>query len=304
MYRLFPLRKILAPIPAQNFEEAQARFALLQAAEGDKLAPYCRTTLLTHGKRTPQAIVLIHGFTNCPYQFQKLAPLLHARGHNVLNLRLPGHGYADRLTTQLIEMTEGALIDSTTNAVDIACGLGEQVTVIGFSLGGVIAGWVAQQRPDVKGAVLISPAIGIQALPANRRRLYGHLLALLPNFYQWWHPSLKEQPVEPLHAYPRFASHALATLLRIGLIVRDSVGRSRPSARQVMVITNPSDRVVDNQTVAQVVAAWRAHGIAVTTHSFPAEWQLLHDLIDPLQPEQQVERVYPLLLEWLAEAGL
>ncbi len=304
MYRPFPLRKILAAAPAQNFAEAQARFALLRATESDEIAPHCRTTLLTHGKRTPQAIVLIHGFTNCPHQFQKLAPLLHERGHNVLNLRLPGHGYADRLTTQLIEMTERALIDSTTTAVDIACGLGEQVTVIGFSLGGVLAGWVAQQRSDVTRAVLIAPAIGVQALPARRRRLYGHLLALLPNFYQWWHPSLKEQKVEPLHAYPRFASHALAALLRIGLIVHDSVGRSRPAATQITVITNPSDPVVDNQTVAQVVATWQAHGIAVTTHSFPVEWHLLHDLIDPLQPEQQVERVYPLLLEWLAEAGL
>lgn len=304
MYRLFPLRKIIAPAPAQDWTEAQARFASLQAAEGDTIAPHCRTGLLTHGKRTSQAIVLLHGFTNCPHQFQKLAPLLHARGHNVLNLRLPGHGYADRLTTQLLEMTESALIDRTTTAIDIACGLGEQVTVIGFSLGGVLAGWAAQQRPDVKGAVLISPAIGVQALPANRRRLYGHLLALLPNFYQWWHPSLKEREVEPLHAYPRFASHALAALLRIGLILRDSVGRKRPGATQLMVITNPSDPVVDNQTVAQVVAAWQAHGLAVTTHSFPVEWQLLHDLIDPLQPEQQVERVYPLLLEWLTEAGL
>lgn len=304
MYRPFPLRKILAATPTQNFEEAQARFALLRATESDEIAPHCRTALLTHGQRTPQAIVLIHGFTNCPHQFQKLAPLLHERGHNVLNLRLPGHGYADRLTTQLIEMTEGALIDSTTTAVDIACGLGEQVTVIGFSLGGVLAGWVAQQRSDVTRAVLIAPAIGVQALPARRRRLYGHLLALLPNFYQWWHPSLKEQKVEPLHAYPRFASHALAALLRIGLIVHDSVGRSRPAATQITVITNPSDPVVDNQTVAQVVATWQAHGIAVTTHRFPVEWELLHDLIDPLQPAQQVERVYPLLLEWLAEAGL
>jgi len=304
MYRLFPLRTIAAAAPAATFAAAQAQFVQLQAAEGAEIAPPCRTQLLTHGQRTAQAIVLIHGFTNCPHQFQKLAPLLHARGHNVLNLRLPGHGYADRLTSRLIEMTEPALIDQTNAALDIACGLGERVTVIGFSLGGVLAGWIAQQRADVANAVLISPAIGVRALPANRRRLYGHLLALLPNFYQWWHPSLKEHPVEPLHAYPRFASHSLAALLRLGLIVRDSAGLKRPAATQITVITNPTDAVVDNQTVAQLVDAWRHHGIRVTTHEFPAEWHLLHDLIDPLQPEQQVERVYPLLLEWLAAAGL
>lgn len=304
MYRLFPLRTIAPPTPAATFAAALAHFTQVQAAEGADIAPACRTQLLTHGQRTAQAIVLIHGFTNCPHQFQKLAPLLYARGHNVLNLRLPGHGYADRLTTRLVEMTEPALIDSTTAAIDIACGLGERVTVIGFSLGGVLAGWIAQQRTDVTNAILISPAIGVRALPANRRRLYGHLLALLPNFYQWWHPSLKEQPVEPLHAYPRFASHSLAVLLRLGLIVRDSAGRHRPATTQLTVITNPADAVVDNETVGQMVEAWRRHGMAVTTHEFPAEWQLLHDLIDPLQPEQQVARVYPLLLEWLTAAGL
>lgn len=304
MYRLFPLRTIAAPAPAASFAAALAQFAQLQAAEGVEIAPPCRTQLLTHGQRTAQAVVLIHGFTNCPHQFQKLAPLLHARGHNVLSLRLPGHGYADRLTTRLVEMTEGALIDSTNAAVDIACGLGEQVTVIGFSLGGILAGWIAQQRADITNAILISPAIGVRAVPANRRQLYSHLLALLPNFYQWWHPSLKEQPVEPLHAYPRFASHSLAALLRLGLIVQDRAGRHCPATARITVITNPADAVVDNQTVAQMVAAWRRHDIAVTTHEFPAAWQLLHDLIDPLQPEQQVARVYPLLLEWLAAAGL
>lgn len=304
MYHLFPLQGIAEPAPAQHFDEAEARFAILQAAEGAEIVAPCRSTLLTHHQRTPYALVLIHGFTNCPYQFQKLAPRLHARGHNVLNLRLPGHGCADRLTTALTDMTERSLVDSTTNAIDIACGLGERVTVIGFSLGGVLAGWVAQQRADVANVVLISPAIGVSALPAGRRRLYAHLLALLPNFYQWWHPALKAQPVEPLHAYPRFASHALAALLRLGLIVRDNAQRQRPAVDAITVITNPSDLVVDNQTVAAVVAAWRARGATVTTHHFPADWQLLHDLIDPLQPEQQVDRVYPLLLEWLAATGL
>jgi len=39
--------------------------------------------------------------------------------------------------------------------VDAAAGLGDHVTITGLSGGGVIAGWLAQQRPEIDQAVLI-----------------------------------------------------------------------------------------------------------------------------------------------------
>ena len=149
---------------------------------------------------------------------------------------------------------------------------------------------------------MISPAIGIQALPSGRHRLIANVLALLPNFYQWWNPKFKAEGVEPYHAYPRFATHALAIMLRLGQTVLGQAVRSCPATTELTLISNPSDPVISHQFVAQVVQAWQAHGATVTQHCFPAEWNLLHDLIDPLQPEEQVARVYPLLMEWLAES--
>lgn len=284
--------------PAHCYPEACDRVRQLLAAEGELINPRCHTSLRDHGEQTEQAIVFIHGFTNCPYQFHQLAELFYQQGWNTLSIRLPGHGFADRLTTALSGVRIQNLADSTTAGIDIGRGLGRRLTVFGFSLGGVLAAWAAQQRADLDHVVLVSPAIGIQALPRARRHLAAHLLPLWPNFFQWWHPALKEQKVEPLHAYPRFGSRSLGAMLRFGLLVQRDALRARPQAQTISVITNPCDAVVDNRTTAQVVAAWRKHGAVVHTHSFPPEWQLIHDLIDPLQPQQQTARVYPLLQQW------
>ncbi len=305
MYQIFPLRHLQAAQPATSFAEACARVNQIWMQEANPASPcaaldeHCRTLLLTHDAPTAHAVVLIHGFTNCPYQFQKLAPLLHAMGHNVLAVRLPGHGCADRLTTALAGMRANATVDAVTAAVDIAHGLGKKVTVVGFSFGGVLAAWFAQNRADLERVIMISPAIGIQALPSTRHRLIANGLALLPNFYQWWNPTHKAEGVEPRHAYPRFATHALAIMLRLGQTVLDQAANRPPATTKLTLITNPSDPVISHQFVAQLMQAWTAHGATVTEHRFPAEWNLLHDLIDPLQPQQQVERVYPLLMAWL-----
>lgn len=303
MTLLSPLAASKAASPTRYYTEACDRVRQLRAEEGQPINPRCHTSLREHGEQTANAIVFIHGFTNCPYQFHQLADLFYQQGWNTLSIRLPGHGFADRLTTALSGVHIKNLADSTTDGIDIGRGLGRRLTVFGFSLGGVLAAWATQQRADIDHAVLVSPALGIQALPRARRHLAAHLLTLWPNFFQWWHPALKENKVEPLHAYPRFGSRSLGAMLRFGLIVQQQAMRKRPQAGAITVVTNPCDGVVDNRTTDLVVNAWRNHGAIVHTHSFPPEWQLIHDLIDPLQPEQQTARVYPLLYEWCDLSG-
>jgi len=299
MALLAPLARINHAHPTSGYAEALDRLRALTAAEDDTLNPLCRTSLLEHGHQTEHAIVFIHGFTNCPYQFHQLAAQAHQQGWNALSLRLSGHGFADRLTTALGGVQPKDLIDITTEGLDIGRGLGKQLTLFGFSLGGILAAWAAQHRADLDHAILVSPAFGVRALPPKHRQTLAYLLAVWPNFFQWWHPELKEKRLAPLHAYPRFGSRSLAAMLRLGIIAQREAVVTPPQARAITVITNPCDMVVDNDTTAQVVAAWRAHGALVETHHFPREWELIHDLIDPTQPEQQVERVYPLLRDWM-----
>lgn len=297
--RVWPLRNLPTPRPAATYEEALERLAVVQQDGAAEVNPLCRTHLLTHGQQVDHATILLHGFTNCPHQFHQLAVQLYEAGDNVLNVRLPRHGLADPLTDELAYLRAEELAVQANKVIDVAHGLGRRVTVLGFSLGGVVAAWAAQIRPDLDYAFLVSPAIGIRALSPWRSRLYANLLAWLPNWYRWWDPVHKQERDGPRHAYPRFATRGLAALLRLGCIVQTAARRRPPVAGKTIVITNPCDPVVDNATVAATVAAWRTHGALIHTYEFPADWCLIHDLMDPSQPQQQVARVYPQLLTWI-----
>jgi alpha-beta hydrolase superfamily lysophospholipase len=76
----------------------------LQDLDGPNVNPVCHTRLYTHGRQTERALVLLHGFTNCPRQFDDLGKDFFARGWNVLIPRYPRHGYTDRLNTAIAEL--------------------------------------------------------------------------------------------------------------------------------------------------------------------------------------------------------
>jgi carboxylesterase len=63
------------------------------------------------------------------------------------------------------------------------------------------------------------------------------------------------------------------------------------------MVTNAVDMSVDNRICDRLVAHWRAQGTNVTTYLFPKELKLIHDCIDPQQPQQQIDTVYPVLIE-------
>ena len=47
----------------------------------------------------------------------------------------------------------------------------------------------------------------------------------------------------------------------------------------------------------EVVKIWQAHSANLTTYAFEAELKLRHDLIDPTQPDQKIDIVYPRLID-------
>src|SRR5215475_1348558 len=117
------------PNPARNYDEALSRFQKIQSSEGPELNPVCLSILLTHGKRTKRTVVFFHGLTNCPEQFRELGHTFYELGYNVLIPRLPRHGLADRRVENLTPLKAEELRDCADASVDIACGLGEKVSV-------------------------------------------------------------------------------------------------------------------------------------------------------------------------------
>lgn len=264
--------------------------------DGPNVNPVCRTRIYTHGRRTERALLLLHGFTNCPQQFDALGKQFHEDGWNVLIPRYPRHGYSDRLSSSISELRSEQLIAVANRSAAAAAGLGEHLTVAGLSLGGILAGHLAQTTQSVDRAVLIAPMFGLKGIPGPAMAALAQLAYLLPNFFIWWDPKFKDRR-GPAYGYPRFATHAYAALFQTASGVLKGAGKGPPKARELAVITNAAEPSLDNRFTHMLVAAWRRSGASVSTYEFPASAHLPHDLIDPANEEQNTKLSYPVVIK-------
>jgi len=287
----------------ENSLETDRQFRVVEE-NPDVLSPVALSTIFSHGEKTQDVYILFHGFTNAPPQFHAFGKKLFATGANVILPRLPYHGHRDRMTTALAHLTEQDLINSASKAIFVAHQMGRRVIFVGLSISGVTAAWVAQNRPDVDTSVLLAPFFGASFVPNILTRPSASLFALLPNIFRWWNMQERENLRGSPHAYPRFSTHALAQVIQLGNHVLDQAQHAPPRVRQIIVVTVPNDPAVNNVRTQQLLTLWEQSGISSLQHDvFPEAWETPHDFIDPWAPDQQIDRVYPQLLEWL-ETGI
>jgi pimeloyl-ACP methyl ester carboxylesterase len=284
------------PNPAADYAQAITRFQQIQQSEGPELNPVCRSILLTHGQRTERAVVFFHGYTNCPQQFRQLGELFYEMGYNVLIPRLPRHGVADRKVENLTALNAEELRDCADISVDIACGLGQKVYVAGLSAGGTLAAWIAQNRGEVTRAVLIAPALGLTRHEGTRmQKALALLLPVLPDIRTDW---FSTDPDSPVHSYPGFSSRALGQLLRVSLATFAGAFERSPRVQDVILVTSQGDEAVNDLITWQLMGLWRSKGLhELTCVDFPKGMKVPHDMIDPVQKDQQTQIVYSVLVK-------
>ncbi len=288
------------PHAAAGYAEALRLVDSLRAADSVAIAPECATLLLSHGVRTARVVVLLHGLTNCPAQFDSLARIAYARGANVLVPRLPHHGFADRMTDELARVDADELCRFTDRVLDAAAGLGDSVTVAGLSTGGVMAAWAAQERADVDRAVVIAPMLGYAGAPGPvLTAALTRAACALPNAFVWWDGKRKQDLPGPKHVYPRFATRSIGATMRLGAAVMAHARLTAPASRTQVIITVGGDQAVDNTAVATLARRWSAHA-DVVTYEFPASLHLNHDVVDPEQVGGNPAVTYPVLARFIA----
>ena len=64
-------------IPARDYEDAIGRVARQQDADDRVVAQGGRSVLMTHGAPTARTVILLHGLTNSPRQYEHLAARLY-----------------------------------------------------------------------------------------------------------------------------------------------------------------------------------------------------------------------------------
>jgi len=285
------------PRPVAGLDEAEARVAAWEAANDGPVFEPCRSRLLLHEERAPVAVALFHGLTNCPQQFPELGQQLFDAGANVVILRAPHHGVASSEGTsiggvgEVAGLTAGELRRFADESVDIAAGVGDEVRVLGLSMGGVLAAWTAQFRDDVDRVVAIAPAMSIPKAPSAVTTGFVNLFHRLPNLNLPGTANLD-------HAYAGESTKGLVATFLLARATQRSAGDRGPAAGEVVVVLNPNDDQVDNVDVRRFAEGWGEHDGDVRLAWLP-DAGLPHDVIDPGQPAGDPAAVYPILRDLL-----
>ncbi|MFY9783236.1 MAG: alpha/beta fold hydrolase [Acidimicrobiales bacterium] len=104
----------------------------------------------------PSGVLVLHGFTGSPPTLRSIAEMCAKAGYSVELPRLPGHGTTveDMMTTTWSDWSRTA-----EGAYDSLAERCEKVAVVGLSMGGGLAAYVAERRPGVAGCVFINPIV-------------------------------------------------------------------------------------------------------------------------------------------------
>jgi carboxylesterase len=100
--------------------------------------------------------LVLHGFTGNPQSMRDLALALADAGFTVEMPLLPGHGtdIADMLPTRWSDWSAAA----ETAYADLAARC-DAVAVVGLSMGGALAVWLAEHHPEIAALSLVNPLV-------------------------------------------------------------------------------------------------------------------------------------------------
>ncbi len=140
------------PVNARTRRAAPGRFANLSRGP---------THYRWHGEENGPAAILVHGLTTPSFVWNAMIPGLTRAGFRVLSYDLYGRGYSAR---PLGRQTP-ALFTQQLDELIAAEGFTRPVTLVGYSMGGLIAAdWAAQHPERVARLILIAPA-GFRYVP-------------------------------------------------------------------------------------------------------------------------------------------
>jgi esterase/lipase len=285
-----PVNFASQPAPARTYAEALGRVAERQQADDRVAAPGGRSVFMTHGAPTSRVVVLFHGFTNSPRQYEHLAARLYEHGDNVYVPRLPHHAERNGNARTLAGLTATELRASADSAVDVAQGLGDSVIVAGVSAGGTLAAWVAQYRADVRRAVIVAPVFAIGRVPSLLDTPLMNLALRIPNLTRNTSPD-SARPDRELGVSTR----AIAQILRLGAAVLQMSKERRPLTPNIVFVVNANDHTVKTSAAIEVARNWSARGASPVAYQFPKSLGLPHDIAEEAHPNADTAAVYPAL---------
>lgn len=251
--------------------------------------------------RTPLSVVYLHGFSASRGETAPLPETLAARlGANLFYTRLTGHGQHPNA------LGKASLADWLRDGLEayaVGHRLGERVVLVGTSMGGALATWLAARDdlPDLEALVLISPAYGLSDADAEQQ---------LARLMHWpWGKQLVrllggERRGEPTgdrlrdHYWTRgYPTEALLPL--VALIEEANAADFARIDAPVLVLYSPGDQVISPAAIEARFPAFgtsRKRLVAVEDVDDPYRHVLAGQILSP----GTTERVVQTMLDFLA----
>jgi alpha-beta hydrolase superfamily lysophospholipase len=204
----------------------------------------------------------------------------------------------DKLTAELAGLTAAELAACGARSTQLAAGLGARTSVLGLSAGATVAAWLAQTEP-LDRVVAVAPFFSVARVPSALEPALAGALTLAPNLQLWWDPRVKAK-LGPDHAYPRFATHALAQCLELGQRVRRAARERAARAAQSVLVLNAKDPAIDNAAAREVWSLWERRASPTARYTFE-NLDARHDIIEPSTFPAAQTLVYPVLLRLLGQ---
>jgi len=282
-----------------TYAEAVAELEKVAEAEraDEGIRPECRSIAMLHGERTARVIVLWHGFTSAPPQFEPLGRMFFERGYNVYIPLQPRHGRR-RMTRALQGLTVIDLQAAALRAIRVAGGLGEEIDTAGFSVGGVIAAWLAQCT-RIGTVMPIAPFLSLPWFSYRLGRVVTGFYNRFPNRWFWWNPFERER-LGPPYAYPRYPTRTLARMLEFSHSVVKLSRRAPPLADRCVIVVNSRDPACNNSVSTRLWSGWADGTARIQTYAFN-NLDRRHDFIDPVTYLSGAQQVYPILVELMTQ---
>jgi len=266
----------------------------LDEPEAALLGAEMRSVVLDHGMRAARVTVLLHGLTASPRTWQEFARVRFERGENVLVPRLPRHGHADRMSEALAGLTSDELLAQGERILDAAAVLGEEIVLVGHSLGGALALHVAHHDARVDRVVAVAPFLGIKRLPRDWHAWARAVLEKTPNRFLYWDPIERGRGV-PEHGYHRYTTRSLAAGLALADALRADANAGPPRGRHIEIVRNDGESSVNNRAIDDLVARWRAAGGEGVRVLRVLGLGSSHDIVEPERTRAPAGRFLPML---------
>ncbi|MFD1040406.1 alpha/beta hydrolase [Virgibacillus byunsanensis] len=186
-------------------------------------------------------VLISHGFTGTTQSMFDVGKRIAEEGYTVLGPRLTGHGTHPEDMERATYKNWIADVEAGLEKVKESC---STIFVVGLSMGGTLALYLAENHPEITGIVPINAATSMPELGKN----FNDLQAVDIRFVDGIGSDIKMEGVEEL-AYPQTPVKAMGEILSLMEIVR---GNLKNITAPALIFSSIVDHVVPPENSTEI----------------------------------------------------